>query len=535
MKIKSLFYSILLMTGLAFVAQAVPIPPVDAHHQLADFNHDTFADLAIGVPFEGIGAAADAGAVNILYGSAPNGLSEVGDAVWGQFADPAEEDDRFAFALAAGDFDGDKYVDLAIGVPGEDVGAIEDAGAVTIMYGEAGGLTSTRAEIWHQNVGSIGSTAESNDRFGYALAVGDFNRDGRDDLAVGLPYEDWVYAEAGIVQVLYGSDTGLTDVNHQTWRQGSGGITEPEEPYDHFGFALATGDFNRDGYVDLAIGAPEEDFEEVPVNGAGVVHILYGSAAGLTSSNWQSWQQLETDINDRFGYALESGNFDGDGYIDLAIGVPYEDVGDPEIRDAGAVDILYGSAAGISAAGHQILDGGGGAEQDDRFGIALGSGDFNGDGRDDLAIGIPFEDLPAGSGDIDNAGAVDIFYGAGGGLTRRVSNDFWHQDRSGISGQYEEDDLFGRALASADFNGDGYADLAVGIPFEDIHAPGNNEGAVQILYGSAAGISAANSWLVHQDSTGIQGTAEAGDRFGLALAAVPMKTAYEVYLPTVVK
>jgi hypothetical protein len=493
---------------------------------------DGYADLAIGVPLEDIGGATDAGAVNILYGSSPSGLTAAGSAIWGQFADSAEDDDKFGHSLAAGDFDGDGYMDLAIGVPGETVGSVTDAGAVNIMYGAAGGFFSARAEIWHQDTGSIHSLAETGDRFGYTLAVGDFNGDGRDDLAVGLPYEDWNETDAGIVQILYGSDTGLTDSGNQLWRQGSDGITEPEEPRDRFGFALAAGDFDRDGYADLAIGAPEEDFEEVPVNGVGVVHILHGSAAGLTSANWQAWRQIEADTNDRFGYTLTTGDFDGDGYADLAVGAPYEEVGLPEVRDAGAEDVLYGSAAGLSATGHQILDGGNGAEGDDRFGFALTGGDFNGDGHADLAVGIPYEDLPAGATDVLDAGAVEIFYGAPGGLIRRVANDFWHQDRSGMEDQPQANDLFGRALASGDFDGDGYADLAVGIPFKDIHSPGDNEGAVHILYGSADGISSAGCWFFHQDTTGIGGNAQPRDNFGKALAAIPL-IRIRAYLPLV--
>jgi hypothetical protein len=526
----SISLSLVLIFTLALVSVASR-----AARLRADFNGDTFADLAIGVPFEDI-SGIDEGAINVLYGSSPGGLTATGDSVWGQFADPAEDEDKFAFALAAGNFDGDDYIDLAIGVPGEDVGSIQDAGAVNIMYGAAGGISSARVEIWHQDTGSIGSLAETGDQFGSALAVGDFNGDGRDDLAVGLPYEDWIEIDAGIVQILYGSSTGITDSGNQLWRQDSGGITEPEEPNDRFGFALATGDFNGDGYVDLAIGAPEEDLEDVPANGAGVVHILHGSRDGLTADDWQLWQQLEADTNDRFGYTLTSGNFDGDQYADLAAGVPYEDVGLPEVRDAGAVDVLYGSAGGLSGTGHQILDGGGGAEEDDRFGFALSRGDFNGDGRDDLAVGIPYEDLPAGATDRLDVGAVEIFYGASAGLISRVANDFWHQDRSGMEDQYEASDLFGRSLACGDFNGDGYADLAVGIPFEDIHGVGDNEGAVHILYGSADGISAAGNWFIHQDTPAIEGIAQPGDRFGLALAAyLPAATGGQnyIYLPMV--
>ena len=500
---------------------------------MADFNGDTYADLVIGVPFEDI-SGFDEGRSTSCTGFSPDGLTATDDSIWGQFADPAEDEDKFAFALAAGNFDGDDYIDLAIGVPGEDVGVVEDAGAVNIMYGAADGITSARVEIWHQDTGTVGSLAETGDQFGYALAVGDLSTKMGDDLAVGLPFEDWDQTDAGIVQILYGSATGLTDVGNQLWRQDDNGITEDEEAFDNFGFALTTGDFNGDGFVDLAIGAPEEDFEDVPVNGAGVVHILHGSSTGLTADNWQMWQQLETNFSDRFGYALTSGNFNGDSYADLAVGVPYEDVGSPEVPDAGAVEILYGSVTGLTGTGHQTLDGDAGAEEDDYFGFALSSGDYNNDGRDDLAVGIPYEDLPAGLSDIEDAGAVEIFYGAPAGLIRRVSNDFFHQDRSGMDGQYEATDLFGRALASGDFDGDSYVDLAVGIPFEDIHDPGDNEGAVQILYGSADGIAIEGNWFVHQDTLDIAGTAQPGDRFGLALAAFSpsaLSDPHALYLP----
>ena len=387
---------------------------------------------------EDIGAAPNAGAINVLYGSEGDGLTAAGNDAWGQFADPAEDGDRFGSSLAAGDFDRDGQVDLAIGVPYEDVervgvGTIEDAGAVNIMYGsESGGLTATGAEIWHQETGNVGSVAEDDDRFGFALAVGDFDGDGYADLAVGSPYEHWNEADSGIVQILYGTGDGLSDSGTQLWRQGSGGITEPEEANDHFGYALATGDFNHDGFDDLAIGAPDEDFEEVPVYNVGLVHILYGSSGGLTSTGWQMWQQIDPEANDHFGQVLVTGDFDGDGYDDLAVGVPDEDAGSPDRSDAGAIDILFGSEDGLTGTGHQSFDRGTGAEIGAHYGFALAAGDFNGDGRADLAVGIPYEDIPAGATDIEDAGAVEILYGSSSGLIRRVSNDFWHQDRSGM-------------------------------------------------------------------------------------------------------
>ena len=116
----------------------------------ADFDNDGFADLAVGVPREGVGTAELAGAVNVLDGSA-NGLSGAGSQLFvqggGGVSDAAEPFDFFGNALAAGDFDNDGFIDLAIGVPGEDIGTIADAGAVNVLYGSASGLSASRRPV----------------------------------------------------------------------------------------------------------------------------------------------------------------------------------------------------------------------------------------------------------------------------------------------------------------------------------------------------------------------------------------------------
>ena len=90
------------------------------------------------------------------------------------------------------DFNGDGFADLAIGVMLEDVGvgaeAIVDAGAVNIIYGSADGLTSLRDQVWTQESVGILDTAGEEDRFGFAVAAGDYDGDGFDDLAVAADY-----------------------------------------------------------------------------------------------------------------------------------------------------------------------------------------------------------------------------------------------------------------------------------------------------------------------------------------------------------
>jgi hypothetical protein len=164
-----------------------------------DFNGDGFDDLAVGVPEEDVGSIENAGGVEVIYGSS-SGLSATearSDQFWTQDSPgvpgTSETDDEFGSALASGDFNGDGKDDLAIGVPGEDVGSIDSAGAVEVMYGSSSGLSPTfprSDQLWTQDSTDINDISESSDRFGSSLSTGDFDNDGRDDLAIGVPNEE---------------------------------------------------------------------------------------------------------------------------------------------------------------------------------------------------------------------------------------------------------------------------------------------------------------------------------------------------------
>jgi len=500
-------------------------------------GNDTYHALVIGVPLEDIDTVSNAGAVNVLYGAAL-GLSGEGDQFWHQdvsgVVGAAEEGDQFGFALAAGDFNGDGYFDLAVGVPYEDVGDTSNAGLVQVFYATADGLSSAGNEMWNQGTPGIEGGVEEGDGFGYALAAGDFNGDGYDDLAVGVPFEDKAGEnDSGAVNVIYGSADGLTANGNQIWDQDDffGGAAESG---DEFGYSLAAGDFNGDGYDDLAIGAPSDDWGEI--NAAGVVNVLYGSSSGLSATGGQTWSQADTSIDDsaeesdNFGYSLAAGDFNGDGRDDLAIGVPGEDV--DTASGCGAVNVLYalptGGLSSSSQFWHQdpvyVRDG---PEDNDWFGSALAAGDFDGDGYDDLAVGVPGEDVDTTEGTVSDAGAVNVLYGSSMKL-QAEGGQFWHQD---IIGTAEEYDNFGFSLAAGDFNGDGHDDLAIGVPFDDL-LTNENAGVVNVIYGFGGGLGS-SSQLWYQ-GLGILDTAEEGDHFGYALVTLPTLKR-EIYLPLLLR
>jgi FG-GAP repeat len=138
--------------------------------------------------------------------------------------------------------------------------------------------------------------------------------------------------------------------------------------------------------------------------------------------------------------------------------------------------------------------------------------DFDGDGADDLAIGAPLESV----GSILAAGAVNVLYGSATGLSGTGSQLFT-QDTPGVGSSAEEGDAFGWTLATGNFNGDTFADLAIGAPFENAGSIAD-AGAVSVLPGSAAGLTTTGAQLFTQDTPGVGSSAEEVDLFGFGLA-----------------
>jgi len=207
----------------------------------------------------------------------------------------AELGDNFGSAVAVGDFGGDGFVDLAVG-GAEDVGAAEDAGAINVLPGSAGGLTGTGSQLFTRESPGVPGSAEPFDGFGFiSLAAGDFDSDGASDLATGVSGPPAIPG-AGALVALPGSAGGLTGIGSQLFSQDSPGVPDTAELRDQFGYALGAGAFDDDPFVDLAVGVLGETVGAFEF--AGAVNVLPGSAGGLTGTGSQLFTQDSPGVPD---------------------------------------------------------------------------------------------------------------------------------------------------------------------------------------------------------------------------------------------
>ncbi|MBA2948946.1 FG-GAP repeat protein [Streptomyces sp. PSKA28] len=430
-----------LYAKLPLIRSLAASPGISHALPTTDFNRDGVTDLVAGTPrTSGVGnLTVVPGGEEGPVASAKRTISQNSAGVPGS----SESGDNFGAATAWGDVNGDGYADLAVGAPGEDdTSGNADRGAVTVLYGP--GLSSGTS---HTTTGVTAAGA----KLGSAVAVGDFNADGKADVfAAGT-------GKGGNWNALLTG--GATKYGTLTTATGSIAWAD-----------AAAGDFNRDGYADVALNYRD-------ASGVGRVTWFKGSATGLVKVS---------TLSVKGGRSIAAGDVNGNGYDDIVIGQPY--TSESGAKSGGQVTMVPGTSTGFTTTGmttiHQDTTSVPGTnESGDAMGSSVSVGDYNLDGYADVLTGAPNEDITRSGVNQSNAGTTWLIKGTSSGLTGSGALEF-HQDTSGIAGSTEANDKFGSSVVLQDLSGWGRADLAIGAEGEDGY-----DGTILQLDSGSAGIS----------------------------------------------
>jgi len=382
-----------------------------------------------------------------------------------------------ATTLGTGDLTGDGIDDLFVSASGYTNGEPEE-GQAYLFYGSPSGLAESPDWTFESNVPEA--------RFAYdGDIVPDVNGDGVDDLLMGSQYYSNELHEEGVAALWPGTPSGPPC--RASW------VIEGNEEDAYFGYtSTSAGDVNGDGYGDVMIGWAGR---EAGVYTPGRAFVYAGRPSGLTYT--PIWSVAGTQTGEFMGFAAAAGDVNGDGFGDLMVGAPYHDNGQ---LDEGAAFLYVGSPTGLSAT--PVWS----AEADQAgptyFGVALSSGDVNGDGYDDMMIVAYEYDF-----DQNNDGAVFVYHGSASGLPASPSLVL-HGSTPGLSLGASRG-----TIATGDVNADGFDDLVVGTGQFSNGQP--NEGAVFLYMGSVTGLSATPAWMAESNlSASFYGKVALGDLNG---------------------
>ena len=399
-----------------------------------DVNGDSVDDLWIGAP----GEISDAGTLYLFHGPVSAGSLDSSDAALELTGSSGYE---AGWSVASGDVDTDGDPDVLIGAPGHN----SDAGIAFLIHGP---ITASTGVYGSASLLLTGDDA--GDRAGIFVDIaGDLDGDGYDDLVVAAPYDNYGGTDVGRAFVVSSRLTGsndLVDVATISYR-----IRNDDA---HLGRSVATGDFDADGDPDIAIGAPKG---KVSGNFLGAAFLMYGPLSvgeqDLYNSDTYDVRMYGSSSNSQHSYSMVNlGDTNGDGTDDIAIGAPLDDIGGSQ---AGAAYVLFGDPADGRTADRYNGAFFGGAG--DNAGTSLAApGDLNGDGFDDLVVGVPYETTTA-----VEAGAAYVLLGP-------VTGSYGASSADGKIEGVSASDLVGMRLGGCgDIDGDLMDDLLVGGPASD--------------------------------------------------------------------
>jgi len=534
---------------------------------LGDLDGDGHDELAVGNPEASI-RAHRAGAVYVYRGTAGGYDPAPVTVLSGRY-----RYGQFGRSLAVADLDGDGVRELIVGAPYDDAGA-GDSGAVYVYEPEAGVLPEQPSWFWAPSIGSS--------EYGISLGVCDFTGDGVDDLAIGgSRLEDRSFAvfatDQGGVAVVPGGDEWPVEPPQVVYGARFADGEWTGHGAARMGYALDTGDVDGDGLCDVVTGSL---YFNLDGGNDGAVWVWRGRAGdgvdpgGLEREPAAMIYAADGSLNsDQFGRTVAVGDVDDDGRAEILVGHLNADDG--------------GTSSGAARLYDGLLDDGGpvietALDQDvailgdnsyDYVGGAVDIADVTGDGIGDLLITgwnhegppIPGEDGAPDTPAVSNTGGITVHPGASGTLPSAEVGQWFVGDENGdffgqafaIVPDHDGDDLpdlavvagrsrglgylvgqpffvpsagervgldypaeaggadFGRAVAIADYDGDGLDDLVVGAPDADHPDVGINGGAVFFYRGTDEGFAPEPDFVL-RDFAAHQG----GERFGFALADV---------------
>ncbi|MER5938302.1 MULTISPECIES: FG-GAP and VCBS repeat-containing protein [unclassified Streptomyces] len=460
--------------GLLTFAASTATAADSTHVPRADFNGDGIGDVAFSADGAYVSGKKEAGQLVVLYGTA-TGVSSAKRHTISQNTTgapgTAEAGDRFGYDTAFADFNDDGYDDIAVGAQGEDVGSDVDGGGLAILWGSASGITGEGVTI-------ADPAPTAHDRWGKNLAAGDFDGDGKADLAVGSNNATLYVFKGGFAAS--GIPGGRYTIKPPIMGTDAGGPLN-----------LSAGDVNGDNRTDLVV----DGYEYQTDYGWNENSYIPGASSGLAVGNIRTLKP---------GVITAIGDINGDGFGDIVSGAQWNATTEdgttvPNSAKGGKVWVTYGTVDGPGSATGITQDTGnvpGASETNDWFGYELDLGDINGDGFLDLAIGVAGENI----GSAANTGAVTVLYGGASGLNTASGAQSFAQSTAGVPGNDEDDDMFGIDLKLDDVTGDGKADLIAGS------AENAANGGVTYLPSNGSKITATGSRSIAPSTSGVSTT-----------------------------
>jgi len=391
--------------------------------------------------------------------------------------------DKAGLALASdGDADGDGIDDVLVGAPFYDYGGTTNTGAAFLLYGAitAGGTLGSGGSI------TLPGAAFA-DVAGYAVAfAGDQDGDGYDDILVGSYGADYGGALSGDARLLLSPVTRTTSLGSYDAR------FDGEEANDYAGQGLwLAGDVDDDDWPDLLVGATGTD--DV-ASTSGSVYLLLGPATSSRDLSAADAEIQGETISQQLATVFAGGgDTDGDGYDDFAIGSPSSTT-----RYNGSVYLFEQGPSGTLSAGDAdvvVTD----SVDYDYLGYGVAFGDTDGDGYDDLVVGVPYISYR-----LTYDGVFFVFHGPLGASVSARS------DYDAVVYGNTKDTALGVAADASDVDGDGADDLLLtGNDDSDYHL---DIGVGYLLYGPLSGAVEAG------DAAAVLHGDDGSDYFGRAVA-----------------